>query len=34
LEQRGGEVISRKNAKQLGKRDLFTKQLSDKNPRE
>jgi len=30
LEQRGGEVISRKNAKQLGKRVLSAKQLSDK----
>ena len=34
LEQRGGEVLSRKNAKQLGKRDLFTKQLTEKKPKE
>jgi hypothetical protein len=27
LEERGGEVISSKNAKQLGKRDLFPKQI-------
>jgi len=31
LELRGGEVISNKNAKQLGKRDLFIKQLEGKN---
>jgi hypothetical protein len=31
LEQRGGEVISRKNAKQLGNRILFAKQLADNN---
>ncbi len=30
LELRGGEVISNKNAKQLGKRDLFVKQITDK----
>jgi len=30
LEQRGGEVISNKNAKQLGKQNLFTKQIIDK----
>jgi len=30
LERRGGEVISSKNAKQIGNKELFTKQIADK----